>query len=85
MLNWFLAASKGGLELFYASVEGLMLIYVVYWNLGLAWWETVQWNHVIIFKGYKWFPQMRYYTIYTAKLFQHKSFPIIFLKKNPQS
>lgn len=30
MLNWFLAASEGVLQLFYASVEGLMLIYVVY-------------------------------------------------------
>lgn len=30
MLNCFLAASEFVLSLFYASVEGLMLIYVVY-------------------------------------------------------
>lgn len=59
MLNWFLAASEGFLQLFYASVEGLMLIYVVYWNLDIAWWERVQRNHATISKGYKWIPQMR--------------------------
>lgn len=59
MLNWFLAASEEFLQLFYASVEALMLIYVVYWNLDLAWWEIVQWNHVTVFKGYKRFPQVR--------------------------
>lgn len=80
MLNWFLAASKGFLQLFYASVEGLMLIYVVYWilDLGLVGNSTRKPHNDI--QGLQVISTNEVF--YTAKLFQYKSFSEIFFLKN---